>query len=280
MRYTNSILRLAVLVSLLAPSSQVFAQNNAQPAPRPATVPSLVPVPSGLQDPQADWAIKIFELKNVSPTDMKAILAIFRAEVLAPVSSSGPSRLLSVHAPKEIMPAIEETITRFDVAPPPQPVRAPVKNIEVSVQVLGAFDSADSSGCKTCAIPQSLQPVVTQLQKNFSYKYYQLLDTQVFRQAERTALSADNSLPGLSDSSATYGITWRNTILSPDKPSIRLSGFKFAASARLAGSSVAGPTHFGFETEVDIPTDQQVAIGKTTVGSMAVILVIRAKVVD
>jgi hypothetical protein len=40
-------------------------------------------------------------------------------------------------------------------------------------------------------------------------------------------------------------------------------------------------THFGFDTQqVQIPVDQQIVIGKTTVGATAVFLVIRAKVLD
>jgi len=274
MRYTNLILRLAVLVSLLATSSQGFAQNNAPAGPRPAATPSL-PSPSGPLDPQADWVTKIFELKHANPGDMKSILLIFRAEIQAP---GGQSRLISVRAPKEIMPAIEDAIARFDVAPP---ATVPLKEIEVSVQVLGTYDSVDSTVCKTCVIPQSLQPVITQLQKNFSYKGYQLLDTQVYRQRVGGSMSASNSLPGMTDPSATYNIYWRNLYLPPDMATVHLTGFKFGAEVKLA-LHAAQPvsTHLGFETEVDIPADQQVVIGKTTVGSAAIILVIRAKVVD
>jgi len=275
MKYTNLILRLAVLVSLFVTTSRVFAQNTAPAGPRPAAAPSFVPPPSGPQDPQADWVTKIFELKFAMPSDMRSILMIFRAEIQAPGLSTGKSRLISVRAPKEIMPAIEDTITRFDVAPPPS-ANVPLKNIEVSVQVLGAYDSVDSAACKTCVIPQSLQPVITQLQKNFLYKGYQLLDTQVYRQRVGVSLSANNSLPGINDPTATYSIYWRDTYVPTDMATVHLRGFKFGTSVYLAGSSA----HFGFETEVDIPTDQQVVIGKTTVGSMAVILVIRAKVVD
>jgi hypothetical protein len=40
-------------------------------------------------------------------------------------------------------------------------------------------------------------------------------------------------------------------------------------------------TDFGFDTrQVQIPADQQIVIGKTTVGTTAVFLVIRAKVLD
>jgi len=77
------------------------------------------------------------------------------------------------------------------------------KSVEISVQVLGAFDGTAPT-CANCAIPPSLQPVITQLQKNFSYKNYLLLDSQLYRQAAFTSLSGTNSLAAMDDHAATY----------------------------------------------------------------------------
>jgi len=266
----TNILRLMVLATLLAATTSVFAQN---PIPVPAV---MMPPPL---DPQANWPVKIFELKNVDPTEMKSILSIFRAEVVVPASVNSRSRLLSVRAPKEIMPAIEETIARFDVPPPPVPPSAPTKMIEVSVQVIGAYDTPDFSACGSCAIPASLQPVVSQLQKNFSYKSYQLLDTQMFRQSNYSKVKGTASLPGMNDPFASYTIQWQ-AILG-ERPVVRLDGLNFTASVTLKseGSTSSGRP-FGFDSSLEIPAGQQVVVGKTIVGSAAIILVIRANVVD
>jgi hypothetical protein len=153
-----------------------------------------------------------------------------------------------------------------------------VKSIELSVQVLGAYDGT-APVCANCAIPPSLQPVITQLQKNFAYKNYLLLDSQLYRQVDSTPLSSTNSLAAMNDSSATYAVSWNSAVAAPDKSSVQLNTLKFGAHVRMAGRDQS--TDFGFDTrQVQIPADQQIVIGKTTVGTTAVFLVIRAKVLD
>jgi hypothetical protein len=278
---TNRVLLLALTGGLLAVTRDAVAQNNAPPAPRPSLPQAQGTLPVAPLDPQADWVTKIFDLKYADAGQMKSILSIFRADLAAASvldHDSGRFRIISVRAPKEIMPAIEETIARFDVPPPPPPVRTPAKSFELSVQVLGAYDGA-APNCANCAIPQSLQPVITQLQKNFSYKNYLLLDSQLYRQAEGTALSGTNSLAGVADNAATYSVSWSYPYVSPDKSSVQLNNLKFGADVWITGRSQS--THFGFDTsQVQIPADQQIVIGKTTVGTTTVFLVIRAKVLD
>jgi hypothetical protein len=284
----NKVLRSALMAGLLAVTRDALAQNNTPAAPPPAPPQAQGPTPVPVQvqpvQPQADWVTKIIELKYADANQMKSILSIFRADLVVPGVMelySGRPRIISVHAPKEIMAAIEDTIARFDVPPPPQPVRAPaapVKSIEVSVQVLGTYDGT-APVCPNCAIPPSLQPVITQLQKTFAYKNYLLLDSQLYRHADGRSLSGTNSLAAMNDSSATYSVSWNSAIASPDKASVQLNSLKFGADVSFPGSH--GSTHFGFETQqVQIPADQQIVIGKTTVGVTAVFLVIRAKVLD
>jgi len=279
-KLTNRVLILALTAGLLAVTRDALAQNNAAAAPRPSPPQVQGPPPVAPLDPQADWVTKVFELKYADAANMKSILSLFRADFVASVlePGSGRFRILSVRSPKEIMPAIEDTISRFDVAPRPQPAREPAKSFEVTVQVLGAYDGTPPN-CASCTIPQSLQPVVTQLQKNFSYKNYLLLDTQLYRQSDRTSLSSTNSLATMDDRGATYSVSWASAFPSPDKSSVQLNSLKFGADVSIPGSH--GSTHFGFDTsQVQIPADQQIVIGKTTVGTTTVFLVIRAKVLD
>jgi hypothetical protein len=276
----RTVLRIAAIAMVMATIGDVSAQNNTQPpAPRPVAVQ---PLGVGPLDPQGNWPVKIFELKYVTASNMNSILQIFRAEIsfsTFPTSSGVRREILSVRAPQEIMPAIEETIARFDVPPPPAPPRVPTKTVEVSVQIVGAYETAAASACATCAIPESLRPVITQLQKTFSYKTYQLLDTQVYRQLNYTPLDSTNSLPGMNDVFARYTIHWSQVIASPDTMLVHLYGFQFDANVNVLGTGTSTAA-FGFKSEVELPADQQVAIGKTTVGSNALILVLRAKVLD
>jgi len=287
---SKSILSVAALLILSALSTNAFGQNNTNTnAPRGGAVVPPAPVqigpPVAPLDPQGNWPVKIFELKNLNGFEMSSILKIFRAEVSYSTLSTGAGasrQILSVRAPAEIMPAIEDTISRFDVAPPPQP-KAATRNIEVSVHVVGAYEGNGVSACATCAIPESLKPVITQLQKSFSYKSYQLLDTQLYRQINRNSLVSTNSLPGMNDASANYLISWRMILAANDKPTtVLLSGFKFSATVTLKpeGSATPKPVSMGFDNEVEIPLDQQVVIGKTTVGNNALFLVLRAKILE
>jgi hypothetical protein len=278
MKYmVKRILLAAVQVSLLGMTTDLIAQSNAPSPARPATpqAQGLQPLPTPV-DAQSDWVTKFFELKYADAANMKTILSIFRADFVVPnVIADGRFRIIGVRAPKEIMPAIEETIARFDV-PPPTPVRAPVKSIEVSVQVLGAYDGA-APNCPTCVIPPSLQPVITQLQKTFTYKTYSLLDTQLYRQTDGTSLNTVNSLAAIGDNSATYTISWSQVNASAD--TIILYSLKFGADVYVSARGQI--THFGFDTSpVRIPADQQIVIGKTSVGTATVFLVIRAKLLD
>jgi len=276
---TNRVLLLTLSAGLLAVTRDALAQNNTPAAPAPAAIQEY-PLTVAVGPSQAEWVTKVFELKYADAAQMKSILSLFRADFVASVTEpgSGRYRILSVRSPKEIMPAIEDTIARFDVPPPPQPARTPVKSIEVAVQVLGAYDDTAPT-CTNCAIPPSLQPVVTQLQKNFSYKNYLLLDTQLYRQADRTSLSGTNSLAAMDDHAATYSVSWTSALVSQDKSSVQLSSLKFGADVWMTGRTQS--THFGFDTsQVQIPADQQIVIGKTTVGTTTVFLVIRAKVLD
>src|SRR5688572_16016036 len=64
------------------------------------------------KDPQENLETKVFPIKYVDPTELTRVLSMFTNSVSY---SGGALRVLSVRAPKEIMPAIEDTIKRLDV---------------------------------------------------------------------------------------------------------------------------------------------------------------------
>src|SRR5262245_17382642 len=63
------------------------------------------------EEEQRDWETRIFQIKYVDPGDLRGALTMFRSNI----TYSNPLRVVSVKAPKDIMPAIEDAIKRLDV---------------------------------------------------------------------------------------------------------------------------------------------------------------------
>src|SRR5206468_6983974 len=110
-------------------------------------------------------------------------------------SSGGSLRLLTVRAPKEIMPAIEDAIKRLDV-----PTLS--KSAELTVYVLMASDRLDPA--MPNSLPSTLQPVVNQLKNVLSYKGFQLLDTLFARGSDQHNINLRGILTIAGNTSATY----------------------------------------------------------------------------
>ena len=214
---------------------------------------------------------KIFELKNASGWDLQGILTVFPARTVVPDVSRG--RVLTVIARKEIMPAIEDVIKRFDVPPPP------VKTVEMTIYVLGAYETPACPG--GCSLPQDLQPVATQLQKTLPYKGYRLLETQITRPNDNSSLRLDGSIPSIGDPLAIYRLNIEQVLVKPSTGSTQVLSlkqmrFSIMATLKSEGSSMGfSPT---IETSLEIPIGQRTVIGKTSFASTAIILVLDAKI--
>src|SRR5437867_3583666 len=131
----------SLFIGALGFSSQTSAQAPPAPAAPSPQVPSSIQPDdlselqncyNALHDPQmcqllvaeqAKWDVRFFELKYANPNSVYQALGIFRARV----NVSQNLRLISVKAPKEIMPAIEDAIKRLDVPP------APRKSVELTL---------------------------------------------------------------------------------------------------------------------------------------------------
>ena len=215
---------------------------------------------------QRDWETKLFQIKFVDPGELRAALVMFRSNISY---SGGGLRVLSVRAPKEIMPAIEDAIKRLDV---PMPRR----DAELTIYVLLASDQVSAA-----PVPANLQPVVNQLKNVFSYKGYQLLDTLVARGRDAANPSSTNlsgilpiehgPAPG-PPGNVTYSFRGTFRILNPDGKDtvLRLENMEFQFNV---GSNVP----LVIKTDVEIPRGQQVVVGKATYNDRAFILVMNAK---
>jgi len=223
-----------------------------------------------LPDPEQDWETKIFDVKYADLNALTGVLMMFRARI----SASPALRVLSVRAPKEIMPAIEDAIKRFDV---PTPAK---KSIELTIYVLSATDQQD-----TAPLPPPLQPVVTQLKNVFSYAGYKLLDTLIIRGADSEQTSTRGILPAFTVATALTFYSFRGTfhVRSSDQnePILRLDQMNFAVQVPVMTAGIQFQyTDVAIATDVEIPRGQQVVIGKATVRENALILVMSAKVLD
>jgi hypothetical protein len=213
------------------------------------------------EEEQRNWDTKIFPIKYVDAEELLRILMVFRANVN---SSRGSLRVLTVRAPKEIMPAIEDTIKRFDVP-------TVGKTAELTIYVLMASDQQNPAG----AIPSVLQPVLNQLKTVLAYKSFELVDTLFARGNDGRDFRLSGSLPP--------------NIIVPTGPSPFPPGFfeiagRFRVDNLDGKSAILRITGLNFnlglasiKSDVDIPQGQQIVVGKATAGDKAFILVMSAK---
>ena len=215
---------------------------------------------------QATWETKIFQIRYVDPGELQRALSMFRSSINY---AGGGLRVLSIRAPKEIMPAIEDAIKRLDVP-------APRRDAELTIFVVVASDQADS----TSNVPSALQPVINQLKGVLSYKAYQLVDTLITRASDTRNLVTLNGTVMLGTQTAAYSFQARFRMETPDgkaAPILRLSEMGFRLQPILGIPGPPGP-EVRISADVDVPQGQQVVVGKATMGERAVILVMTSKI--
>jgi hypothetical protein len=203
---------------------------------------------------QRDWETKLFQIKSVDPSELQRALSLFRCEL---AYSGGSLRVLSVRAPKEIMPAIEDAIKRLDVP-------APRNDAELTIYVLVASDQADPA----TTIPAALNPVVNQLKGVLAYKGYRLVDTLITRATSTGSASLDGSLPISDTLKPNYHFVsfFQFANLDGKTPVLKLNRMSF----QMGGVA-------GISGDVEVPQGQQVVVGKATMGERALILVMTSK---
>lgn len=203
---------------------------------------------------EASWDTRIIPVRYVDLRELRNALSMFRAKM----QTSEELHVLSVRAPKEIMPAIEDAIHRLDV---PQPR----KEAELTIYVVVGTDQQEAAA----AIPASLNPVMNQLKGVLAYKGYRLLDTLLVRGGNSNNTSLTGTL-SLSDAvKPIYRFTTQFHIENDGKaPLLHLGNMSF---------SLQGPIGAAISGDVQIPQSQQVVVGKATLGDKALILVMSAK---
>jgi hypothetical protein len=211
-----------------------------------------------------DWETKIFTLKYVDPNQLTTLLSVFRASI-----KNNPNlHALAVNAPKEIMPAIEDVIKRFDVPPS----ASAKKDAELTIHVIMASDQPASG-----TLPPALQPIINQLKNVLSYKGYQLVDTIMNRGNGAANLQGTLPVPSQFPGATTYMFSAFFEIDNRDEkaPLLRLRQMRFILNIPFNQQGNTQQVTIG--TDVEIPRGQQVVVGKATFGDKAFILVMSAK---
>jgi hypothetical protein len=203
----------------------------------------------------------MFTVKNTLSNSALQALCIFRIEVV----NQATLHMVQVRAPKELMPSVEDAIRRLDVPPPIQIV----KSIELTGYLLVALEAPDP---KFQSLPATLRPVATQLAAILpSNSTLFLADTVVLRGLDRQALSASGFID-FNVNSASIRDGSGVSVVHLDRLSVRyvIDG--------ASGNQVR------LDTNVDIPPNAQVVVGKATPSRpgpiRAVVLVMTAKILD
>lgn len=255
-------------------AKSVIQQNGPQPQvrqPDPGT-PEYHNVENEKRASEAlkkDWVTKVFEIKNANDSQISSLrnsLGILPADI-----GYAGGRFLTVRAPKEIMPAIEEAIKRLDVL-------SVTKAAELTAFVLMASNDAAASS----TIPPALQPVVNQLKSVLAYKNFQLIDTLIARGSDGRAVDLTGviMIPG-APASTGYSMQGSLHINSSDEknPVLQINGLIFSMRVTEQSSPGGGMQirDLRISTNVDVPAGKQVVVGKTTFNDKAFILVLSAK---
>jgi hypothetical protein len=216
---------------------------------------------------------RVFQLKYIDPGPLSIVLSPYGR-----VNSNSSLKALSLTVrDNTTLSEAEQIIKRFDVPPPPVP------NIDVTIYLMSAIGTPSAS-----ALPPELEPVVKQLKNTFSYKGYQLLDTEVIRVRAGQGGEVSgvvNGAPSVGPNKTISQAKFRSASVSTDEKgrAIRIDGLKVGLRIPVLSSEKQYLyLDTGINTDVDIREGQKVVVGKANMdgSDRASIVVLTAKVVE
>lgn len=246
---------------------------------------ALCPIAALAQSPKASTGpiAKLIRLHYAKPEDIAHLLS---GTVVPTVVADKALNAVVLHGNSENIAKAEQMIQELDV---PQ-ARSSERNVELTVYVIGATDKATS---EAPAVPQNLQPVVRQLKAIFPYSTYSLLNSMLLRSREGIPVSTTGILksfpsppPAGSGFASIYNIFYHllPRVPSSSSSTIHFSQFEFNVMEPLV-SGTGGTTSIqratvDIKTNLDLPEDQKVVIGKTDIdgGDAALFVVLSAKI--
>jgi hypothetical protein len=215
---------------------------------------------------------QVFQLKYADANQLAILLRAYGSATV-----SFPLQSVMIQTPDaKAMSEVTQLIQRYDVPPPP------VRNIEVTIYLMSALSTPTPA-----AIPQELESVVKQLKSMFSYKGYQLIDTEVIRvragQGGEASAVVDNKGPA--GAKTISQMRFRAATPSTDEKghAIRIDALKVGLKVPVpSGKDGYSYIDTGISTDVDIREGQKVVVGKVNMdgADRASIVVLTAKVVE
>jgi hypothetical protein len=246
----------AVLAAFMFAAS-IAASQDATPEAKPGAAAS----PSPAASPEARRGVrpgdvqKVFIINHVGVNDLARVLSVFPAELSGMERDN--RRVLSVSAAPAVVAAIEETIKRLDVPPPP------IKSVEITVYVLECSASGDAG-----SLPQDLQGVFAQLKKTFNYAGCGLARTLLARGSDDSRFLAEFN----ERTAGRYEMSGRVQVDSGTPPVVRLRGIDFVTGF--------GPSRSRLGGDIEVREGQKVVLGRggLTESGKDQIVVLTAKV--
>ena len=223
---------------------------------------------------QAEDAVtRVFQFKYADARALQRVLSPYGRVEADPMLKA----LTITVRDNNVLSEVEQIVKRFDVPPPPVP------NIDVTIYLMSALGTPSSG-----AVPAELEPVVKQLKNTFSYKGYQLIDTEVMR--VRAGQGGDVSgvvdgAPSVDGNKTISRVGFRSASVSTDEKgrAIRIDGLKIGLRIPIAaGEKKYQYIETGLNTDVDVREGQKVVVGKANMdgSDRASIVVLTAKVVE
>jgi hypothetical protein len=220
-----------------------------------------------------DAVTRVFQFKYADARALQRVLSPYGRVEADPMLKA----LTITVRDNNVLSEVEQIVKRFDVPPPPVP------NIDVTIYLMSALGTPSSG-----AVPAELEPVVKQLKNTFSYKGYQLIDTEVMR--VRAGQGGDVSgvvdgAPSVDGNKTISRVGFRSASVSTDEKgrAIRIDGLKIGLRIPIAaGEKKYQYIETGLNTDVDVREGQKVVVGKANMdgSDRASIVVLTAKVVE
>ncbi|HET6897508.1 MAG TPA: hypothetical protein VFK70_04135 [Vicinamibacteria bacterium] len=244
-------MRFLLAVLIVSAATIASAQESADKAPAASPAAS----PEARRGIRPGDVQKVFLINYVGVNDLVRVLSVFPAELSGMERDN--RRVLSVSAAPAVVAAIEETIKRLDVPPPP------IKSVEITAYVLECSTSGEAG-----TLPQDLQGVFVQLKKTFSYSGCTLARTLLTRGSDGSRFAGEFS----ERAAGRYEFSGRVQVDEGDPPTVRLRGVDLLNPFAGGRSRLSG--------DVDVRGGQKVVLGRlgVTESGKDQIVVLTAKV--
>jgi len=226
---------LAVLMVSAATAAAAQESGSADKAPSPGA--SAAPSPEARRGVRPGDVQKVFIIHHVGVNDLVRVLLVFPAELSGMERDN--LRVLSVSAAPAVVAAIEETIKRLDVPPPP------IKSVEITTYVLECSASGEPG-----TLPPDLQGVLAQLKKTFNYSGCALARTLFTRGSSDSRFGGDFS----ERAAGRYELNGRVQVDSNEPPTVRLRGIELVNSFPGGRSRLSG--------DIEVRGGQKVVLGR------------------